>query len=364
LDWSALMDMALKPTSGDDQLAGDERDNLIAGKGGADSLQGGRGADTLIGGTGNDLLNGGEDSDRYVIYRGDGQDVIQDLGLYDQIDEVYFANARSSSVVVAQANFGADLLLTLDTGDSVTLRYAIVDTWFRVETVRFQNGLTWDWAAVFDRSLTATSQADVLMGDERNNAIKGGGGADSLNGGKGSDLLIGDVGDDVLQGGGQSFIYGLDTGSNTLQGGAGRDWLYGAFGADRLEGGADRDFLDGGDGDDWLSGGFGADTLQGNAGADRFAYAQSRDSGVGSASDLISDFAQAAGDRMDMQSLDPGTLAFIGAAAFSGGGQHQVRVQPQGGDQLVQVDLNGDGAADFEIRLVNGGVTDSGAFLL
>ena len=98
-------------------------------------------------------------------------------------------------------------------------------------------------------------------------------------------------------------------------------------------------------------------TLRGGFGLDVFDYNAANHSGVGAAGDTIQDFSTAEGDKIDFADIDAGVLAFIGAAAFSGGGAHQVRVAAVVGGQLVQVDVNGDAAADMEILVQNSGLT-------
>ena len=98
-------------------------------------------------------------------------------------------------------------------------------------------------------------------------------------------------GDDTLRGASaaNNFLYG-GTGMDRVTGAEAEDFLFGQAGQDRLAGMAGRDLLFGGRGADLLRGGSGADTLEGGAGADRL------DASAGS--DLITDFDQAAGDRL------------------------------------------------------------------
>src|SRR5690606_19873291 len=56
--------------------------------------------------------------------------------------------------------------------------------------------------------------------------------------------------------------------NNVIIGGTGADSLYGELGNDTLNGGEGDDFLDGGDGDDRLNGGVGNDAIHGGAGDD------------------------------------------------------------------------------------------------
>ena len=71
----------------------------------------------------------------------------------------------------------------------------------------------------------------------------------------------------VIGGYGNDYIVGDDK-DNILKGGPGNDRLYGGDGDDILDGGAGDDYLDGGDGDDILITGSGSNTLVGGLGTD------------------------------------------------------------------------------------------------
>ena len=126
--------------------------------------------------------------------------------------------------------------------------------------------------------------------------------------------------------------------NDRLTGLEGGDLLRGRGGNDRLVGGAGDDALQGGAGDDLLLGGAGGDSLTGGGGADTFRFA-------GGAADRITDFASGQ-DVIDLRALLPGRLDWIGSAGFSG---DDGEVRRAGG--ALAVDLDGDGVADFEIRL-------------
>ncbi len=110
----------------------------------------------------------------------------------------------------------------------------------------------------------------INLGDGFFNRAKAGDGNDMVLGGDGMDWAHGNSGNDVLRlKSGDDKGYGGD-GHDLLFGGTGRDWLQGAKGRDTLNGGAGRDTLHGGAGNDliedrkgrdWLDGGSGNDTL-------------------------------------------------------------------------------------------------------
>jgi len=123
----------------------------------------------------------------------------------------------------------------------------------------------------------------------------------------------------------------------------------------RLFGGAGVDDLRGGGGNDFIFGGARADTLYGNGGNDVFLYYSTTDS-VPGGGDRIEDFRL--GDLIDLSVIDadttaPGDQAFtpIGAGDFTQQ-PGQLRLFGVGPLYIVQGDVNGDGAADFEITVV------------
>ncbi|WP_424138861.1 M10 family metallopeptidase C-terminal domain-containing protein [Roseomonas chloroacetimidivorans] len=131
-----------------------------------------------------------------------------------------------------------------------------------------------------------------------------------------------------------------------LDGGTGNDTLTGGAGDDVLTGGAGRDTLNGGSGNDHLIGGLDSDTMSGGSGNDTFTFTQLLDSKVGSGHDTILDFGH--GDVIDLSVIDalPSTS---GDDAFTkqAGELHAIQ---SGANTLVQVDLTGDGKADFQIE--------------
>ena len=114
----------------DDTLAGsgaDERfdgrggDDDLSGLGGADTLRGEDGNDTLDGGTGNDILTGGSGQDVIVVATGDGQDIVTDFDLLNDVIDVT-GHGVSSVGQIAISQSGADAVLDFGGGDVVTLQ--------------------------------------------------------------------------------------------------------------------------------------------------------------------------------------------------------------------------------------------------
>ncbi len=184
---------------------------------------------------------------------------------------------------------------------------------------------------VANQTFTGSNGDDVLSGSARSDQISGLGGADVLAGNRGNDAMDGGAGNDVLKG---------NSGNDQLTGGTGNDSLSGA------------------QGNDWIVGGSGTDRMSGGIGADVFDFRSvAESSAVTSTADVITDFSHAAGDRISLSSIDGNTLAagnqafqLIGSAAFS---HHagELRVAYQGGNAFVSGDVDGNGVADFVIRL-------------
>ena len=184
--------------------------------------------------------------------------------------------------------------------------------------------------------------------------------------------ITGDGADNVLNGTSVAeTIYGLG-GNDTLSGGGGNDTLDGGAGNDKLNGGAGDDLLKGGDGNDTLRGDAGRDEAWGDAGADTFIFAKGSFSGATATTcDVIHDFSHAEGDRIRLSAVDANSatqttneaFAFIGTAAF----HHvagELRYEQLSGNTYVQGDTNGDGAADFWVRLDGLQTLTSGDFYL
>ena len=156
------------------------------------------------------------------------------------------------------------------------------------------------------------------------------------------------------------------SGFENVVGGSAADVIYGNGSANELSGAGDGDYLfgfggndeiNGGSGNDWINGGAGADRLFGGSGTDRFQYLSVSESGATEkTSDFIGDFAS--GDLIDLSLIDAGKKApgdqafdFIGTNVNFTKVAGQLRSVWTADSQIVQGDVNGDGKADFSIRL-------------
>jgi len=257
-------------------------------------------------------------------------------------------------------------------------------------------------------ALDGGAGADVLRGNGGDDALTGGTGNDVLDGGAGNDTLasgddndtlVGGPGNDTLDGGAgtDTASYaactatvkvslaiagpqitgagGTDslTGIECLIGGSGGDQLTGNDDANTLDGGAGADRLDGGAGADVLIGGAGRDVLIGGGGADTFMFAAIKDfSGTAvSSADEIFDFSHDQQDRIDLSAIDAikatvtvnDAFTWMGAAAFD---KHagELRYVVTSGVGLLTGDIDGNGTADFAIRIDGGVALTAGDFVL
>jgi Ca2+-binding RTX toxin-like protein len=243
-DTTAIKQLVLQGTSGDDRLRGYASDDTIFGLEGNDELLGAQGSDTLSGGAGNDILDGGPGNDTYLFGRGYGEDTIADMdGTAGNVDTVFMAADVSSSDVTLKVG-GKDVYVTIrDTTDSLKLSDWLEGDAYKVERIQFADGTVWDNAHMQSLLTTPTETDDYLAGSLE---------ADVLDGGGGNDIIYGFAGNDALYGG---------PGNDALHGDAGNDTMYGGPGADMLYGGDGDNVFDGGLGDDYLNSGPGEDTF-------------------------------------------------------------------------------------------------------
>ena len=238
---------------------------------------------------------------------------------------------------------------------------------------------------VTGKAFRGTSGADKLRGTPENDTLDGKAGADKMLGGRGDDIYVVDnskdkvtetagEGVDLVKASvsytlaanvedltltGSKAINGTGNGlANMIIGNSGKNTLKGGAGNDTLDGGRGNDKLYGGGGDDILNGGVGADTLYGGKGSDTFVFKSLNDStGKASGRDTIKDFSRAEADLIDLSAIDADTRSdgdqafeFIGTDSFHKTAG-ELRYEEKGGDTYVHGDVDGDGKADFTIRL-------------
>ena len=320
---------------------GNEADNALTGNAGANKLFALAGNDTLDGGAGDDRLVGGTGDDTYYVDSYNDH-IIENVG--EGTDRVY-----SSANYKLSAN---------------------------IETLRLTGSADlYGYGNELDNVLTGNGATNKLFGMDGNDQIDGKGGADRMFGGTGddryyvdnySDRTIENAGDGTdavfasvdyklaaniekltLTGTADLWAYGND-GDNVLTGNSGANKLYGMTGNDRLDGGA---------GNDWLEGGAGQDGLTGGTGADQFVFRDGDFAGANAANaDRITDFTHGE-DHIRLNFVDADSsidgdqaFAFLGSAAFDNHAG-ELRYEQISGNTYVEGDTNGDGVADFMIRV-------------
>ena len=327
-------------TTGDgtDYIAGGAGSDVLFGGGGDDMLFGNQDNDTLYGNAGNDQLFGGQGDD--TLFGGQGDDV-----LHGNLGNDYLEGGKGINQVYGDGGSDTAGYISAAAGVTVTLvGQGIAGS----AAVAQATGVSTD--SLNDiANLTGSGFADTLTGDANANVLTGGIGTDTLFGGDGNDTLFGNQDNDTLNGGfGTDTLYG-GQGDDMVYGNQGDDQLFGNIGNDTLYGGQGNDMRDGGAGNDILVGGLGSNMLTGGDGADSFVA-------NASAQDSILDFSQAAGDRIDLRSVDAvqgnanALDRFSLVDSFSGqAGQLTVSAAADAGHYVVQGDTNSDGAADFAI---------------
>ena len=306
-------------TAGNDTLAGSSRRSRLYGLGGQDSLLGGTANDTLDGGGGNDTLDGGAGTD--TLSGGSGNDL--------------YIIGDAADMVVENAGAGTD---------------------------KVQTALPAHTLAANVENLVNTGPGNFAgTGNDANNSIAGGVGADTLDGAAGNDTLDGGAGADLLIGGSGNDVFVLVGPGDTVveAAGGGTDEVrteaaaltlaaeverltYTGSGNFAGTGNASANQITGGTGSDTLDGGSGADTLSGGAGDDTYA--------VDDAGDVVTEAA--GGGRDTVQASLPAytlganleVLAYTGSGAFAGTGNTGANT------------ITGGGGAD---TLDGGGGTDS-----
>ena len=115
----------LKPDGDCRNGTGNGLANVLTGNGSANTLSGQGGTDRLTGQAGNDTLTGGGAKDVFVFGPGFGRDVVADFaangGSSDQIEFSTSVFANFSAVQAAMAQVGANVVITYDANNTITL---------------------------------------------------------------------------------------------------------------------------------------------------------------------------------------------------------------------------------------------------
>lgn len=251
---------------------------------------------------------------------------------------------------------------------------------------------------------------DILVGDDGNDRLDGGAGYDTLYGGAGNDYLDGGANGDQMHGGAGNDVYIVDnvndrvfevaaegydivraTVSSTLAdgvealeimgtanyrgtGNAEVNRITGNNGLNLLEGLAGGDTLSGGGGADRLIGGTGNDTMTGGTGNDTFIVLQesviSSELGGTLEIDRITDLTRSERDVLDLSAIDAnmdiaGDQAFTLVTGFSmQAGQMTLAYTAASNTTTLRLDVDGDGKADYQMRLDGDVTADSAGWML
>jgi Ca2+-binding RTX toxin-like protein len=108
-----------------------------------------------------------------------------------------------------------------------------------------------------------------------------------------------------------------------------------------------------------VTGGHGFDVMTASAGQDNFNFVGVTDSAAGQGDQIIN--FDAAHDTFTFTGMNgaggfASAIHFVGTAGFDGGAQSEAHLVTNGGQTLLQIDVNGDGqitSADMEIQLFN-----------
>ena len=185
--------------TGNDSIIGGSGSNTISGGSGNNTIDGSHGtADSLVGGTGSDSILGGGNADSISDGGGTGADTL--IGGSGN-DIYYIGSANDQIVEYADAN-------SIDTVITSLTTYSLAST------ATLYNGVQ---SGYIENLTYSGTQAFSGTGNELDNVITGGSGADTLVGGAGNDTLIGGSGNDLLSGG------------------AGNDWLDGGLGTNTAD---------------------------------------------------------------------------------------------------------------------------------
>lgn len=107
-----------KAFRGSDRIVGTRLGDDLFGGNGDDHLAGRAGADNLFGDRGDDTLTGGFGTDAFFFAQGKGHDVVTDFDVSGpDHDIVHILTVNDFSIV----KHGHDVVITLDSGDSITL---------------------------------------------------------------------------------------------------------------------------------------------------------------------------------------------------------------------------------------------------
>jgi len=252
-----------------------------------------------------------------------------------------------------------------------------------------------------DDEIHGNAAVNVLAGNAGHDTLVGKGGSDVLSGGPGDDVLFGDAEvahaqstaliSEAAVDGRPNYLGSLISDSTASAGGNSQTLTIGKILAlfgdvaplsviaapgpgssakQTVQIFAGDDTLDGGPGNDVIVGGPGQDLLTGGTGADHFQFDDGDFAGLAaSRADRILDFNLSEGDRIDLRLVDAvaggadDRFRFIDDAEF-GQTAGELRIDTNDGYALALGDMDGNGLADFAIRIDGTSALGAASFIL
>ncbi|QSV52976.1 MAG: hypothetical protein HEP80_02675 [Dolichospermum sp. UKL201] len=260
-------------------VTGSQADDIITGNGAANNLNGSAGDDILIASVGNDTLIGGDGVDivdygqlaTKITLQAQGFVNKGVLGTDTVQAEVFIGNSDFANVIDAASSTNNSINADLSQNSLKVFGLPSGDVTFTV--VNFQD-------------VTGSQVNDIIAGNDLDNTLNGGAGADVLSGGTGNDSYYVDNAGDIVK---ENANEGTDTVFTTISytlasnlenltllgtsainatGNGLNNSLTGNNAVNTIDGGIGNDTLNGGGGNDILLGGVGADDLTGGIGND------------------------------------------------------------------------------------------------
>lgn len=371
-------------SAGDDTITGPDGSidmNVMGTNHGNDTIIAGDGGSYMAGSEGNDTYTGGADWDTLsyqdVFYQDDAKhgvvlnvakatatDAWGDKDNFSGIEE--FDGTQFKDVFTGSA--GEEVFMGMEGSDKIkggagsdSVRY------YRDVDFGGKNGIVADLGkgVVVDgfgdkdgvskiENVVGTFKADKFIGDDHNNQFRGISGKDSFSGGKGMDEVnfdwwedSGQHGADVDLSSGRNQI--KDDGFGNVETTKGIESLDGGTLDDTFKLGKSNGWAWGDGGDDTLIAGVGTQWFGGGDGADTFVFQTIAALGTsGDNQDEIDDFSQGDGDLIDLIGI--GGLVFKGTAAFTNTAG-ELRYEQVDGNTIIYGDTDGDGTANFQLRI-------------
>lgn len=240
--------------NGDDYIKMVEPNTSISGYRGNDTLVGWTESQVFVGGAGNDSLFGCKGDDTYIFNSGDGQDIINDHGLwydypvsmnegqkYGGNDTIQFGAGITASDLSISGKDENLVIKINNSTDQITVYRGLLND-FKIETIKFADGSTLSYDEILSKLTTYGSDGDDnITASLANDKIYAGAGNDTMSAGSGNDTIFGGDGDDLIYGGdGNDVIYG-EAGADTVYGGTGDDQIYNDASANYFYGGTGND---------------------------------------------------------------------------------------------------------------------------